>query len=434
MFDPLKNYNFDRMNNLVREIGSEQERKQANTTNSTTSSIEFNEENTVEVNLKFDEFMDNIELVKPFLYNIERFIISYNELSEEQASEKVDMSPLSKKCKILDASHNNFKNMSHAFWSFLFNASITYFNLSNNCLVEFISSKMDATWLPKLEYLILANNSICSLINSTETSLLSSLIRLDLSNNLVDNDSLNNILFGGNLTNLKHLYVKNNKVSGTLKNVNSVNQSLEEIYLDENQIEQVDNSWFSSLPNLKVISLPFNKIQDIDIQTNNKIEKIYLHSNQIKSIDSIKAVFSDSLKVFSAHQNQISTIPEEISNSISLREVTFFNNTIQQLPKGLYNLINIDTLYLQNNEIAELLPELGNLTNLTELDLFNNKLSSLPSTIGNLTKLKRLCLDSNRLKTIPADVVNLSNLISFTFHNNPELKVSPYIQMMSTGM
>ncbi|KAG2389104.1 hypothetical protein C9374_014504 [Naegleria lovaniensis] len=454
MFDPLKNYNFDRMNNLVRKIGQDQE--YLNSDANTASNIlpqSFNDQNTTIVNLKFDEFLDNIEPLKPFLKNIETFIISHNGLNEEMVSEKVspqELKVLSQRCTELDISCNNFSNILHGIWNFINDEGCVLRKLdahSNRFAEWLVENPQNGTWLSKLEVLNLNSNRLTqflppSLSQCCGNNILSSLQFLDLSNNNMANlESLNTILMSGQLRSLKVLHMKKNKLSGVLKHVTTNNQhvckntSIEEIYLDDNQLEQVETSWICALPNLKILSLAFNKLKDVEILEPAHIEKIYLHSNEITTLDNMKGIFTDSLKVLSIHQNQINSLTDELGNcSTSLCEITLFNNKIQRLPPNLFQLTQIEALYLQNNELSEISEEIGNLQNLTELDLFNNKLTSIPSSIGKLVKMKRLCLDNNDLRTLPTDIINLTNLISFSFHGNSNLKVSPYLTMMATGL
>nr|CAG4717597.1 unnamed protein product [Naegleria fowleri] len=445
------------MNHLVRKIGQDQEDSNPPTNSDRESKVfshqkqPFNDQNTTSVNLKFDEFIEQIEHLKPFLKNIEKFVISHNALDEQVVSERVssqELKVLSQRCTELDISCNNFSNISHENWSFLNEEECVLRKLDahSNRFSEWIVAinSQNGNWLSKLEVLNLNGNCLTQFLNPSlihePHTILSALQILDLSNNNVtDLESLNMIVLSGHLRSLKVLHMKKNKLSGVLKNT-AINHSfkntcLEEIYLDDNQLEQVENSWICALPNLKVLSLAFNKLKDVEVLEPSRLEKIYLHSNEITSLDNMKGIFTDSLKVLSIHQNQITNLPNEIGHcSASICEITLFNNNLQRLPSNLFQLTQIETLYLQNNELCEISEEIGNLQNLTELDLFNNKLTSIPSSIGKLVKMKRLCLDNNDLRTLPTDIINLTNLISFSFHGNSNLKVSPYISMMATGL
>ena len=440
MFDPLKNYNFDRMNNLVKQIGTEQE-SLSQQEQPSVEVIQFNENNSQVVNLKFNEFLENVDNLKPFFSNVEKLFISYNDLNEEILSEKVkhsELENLSKKCLLLDASHNNFSSLSRDIWSLLFNASLKILDLSFNEFSEIIPSTANESWLPKVEVINLGNNKITEITKGgvTPSNILPSLKVFNLSNNSVTSETLNNILFGNQFKNLKVLHLNSNKIEGalTVKDDQCVNTSIEEIYLDENKITAVESSWLAALPNLKVLSLAFNKISSVQIAQESKLERVNLHSNQLTDMDQMVALFTPALRVLTLHQNQIAHIPEQVGNCTSLEEITLYNNKLKSVPKGLFNLIKLETLYLQNNELTELPEDLGNLENLKELDLFENKLTTLPSSIGKLVMMKRLCLDNNDLRSIPADIINLSNLIAFSFHGNRNLKVSPYISMMTTGL
>jgi leucine-rich repeat protein SHOC2 len=61
-------------------------------------------------------------------------------------------------------------------------------------------------------------------------------------------------------------------------------------------------------------------------------------------------------------------------------------------------------LFLYNNKLTSLPAEIRQLTSLRELSLGSNQLTSLPAEIGQLTSLTGLYLDGNQLTSVPAAI------------------------------
>ncbi|MCV9932950.1 hypothetical protein OIU80_11725 [Flavobacterium sp. LS1R47] len=161
---------------------------------------------------------------------------------------------------------DNFSNLS----------KLKYLQISNNNLSGAISSI--GINLPALEYLNLTNNNFTN--NGT---LPNSFLNLKKLKSLICNSAglSENLEILGNLTDLEHLDLGNNKFSGPLPqnfqnltklkffamhdndiddiSVLSSLNSLESIWFGNNQIK-TNLSSFSNLINLNVLSLPFNKI------------------------------------------------------------------------------------------------------------------------------------------------------------------------------
>ena len=64
-------------------------------------------------------------------------------------------------------------------------------------------------------------------------------------------------------------------------------------------------------------------------------------------------------------------------------------------------------MYLDGNQLTSVPAEIGQLTSLRELDLGSNQLTSVPAEIGQLTSLRELCLDGNQLTSLPAAIREL---------------------------
>ena len=68
-------------------------------------------------------------------------------------------------------------------------------------------------------------------------------------------------------------------------------------------------------------------------------------------------------------------------------------NKLTSLPAEIGQLTSLKELFLIGNQLTSLPAEIGQLTSLTELNLGGNPLTSLPAEIGQLTSLRELHLD-----------------------------------------
>ena len=110
-------------------------------------------------------------------------------------------------------------------------------------------------------------------------------------------------------------------------------------------------------------------------------------------------------------------IPAELSRLTELTTLLLGNNELTgNIPRELGSLANLTRLLLNSNQLSGAIPpELGNLANLTELNLGWNRLTGeIPSDLGNLSKLERLTLTVNQLTgCVPANLED--QLTSYLF-------------------
>ncbi len=110
------------------------------------------------------------------------------------------------------------------------------------------------------------------------------------------------------------------------------------------------------------------------------------------------------------NSNYLLSLPPEIGELTTLRNLILSNNRIQSLPPEIKKLTGLHILSLYNNQLNILVAEIGELSALQTLLLDNNKLEDLPSQIGKLGNLKKLDLTKNKLKILPDEIGNLSLL------------------------
>jgi hypothetical protein len=127
-------------------------------------------------------------------------------------------------------------------------------------------------------------------------------------------------------------------------------------------------------------------------------------------------------------------VPGGIGAFTKLIILNLDNNRFTSLPAEIANLTSLKQLTAKNNRLSGMLtPSIGSLTGLEYLDLNDNLLESLPAEIGNLTKLKRLDLTNNLLEYLPAEFGDLQLLTDLLVKDNLLVEL-PYEVSRMTGL
>ncbi|XP_019387707.1 PREDICTED: erbin isoform X2 [Crocodylus porosus] len=179
------------------------------------------------------------------------------------------------------------------------------------------------------------------------------------------------------------------------KEIFTFEKTLEELYLDANQIEELPKQLFNCQC-LHKLSLPDNDLTTLPASIANLIN----------------------LRELDVSKNGIQEFPENIKNCKVLTIVEASVNPISKLPDGFSQLLNLTQLYL-NDAFLEFLPaNFGRLTKLQILELRENQLKMLPKTMSRLTQLERLDLGSNEFTEVPEVLEQLSGLKEFWMDGN----------------
>ncbi|XP_075397214.1 erbin isoform X1 [Tenrec ecaudatus] len=179
------------------------------------------------------------------------------------------------------------------------------------------------------------------------------------------------------------------------KEIFTYEKTLEELYLDANQIEELPKQLFNC-QSLHKLSLPDNDLTTLPASIANLIN----------------------LRELDVSKNGIQEFPENIKNCKFLTVVEASVNPISKLPDGFSQLLNLTQLYL-NDAFLEFLPaNFGRLTKLQILELRENQLKMLPKTMNRLTQLERLDLGSNEFTEVPEVLEQLSGLKEFWMDGN----------------
>ncbi|XP_051038826.1 erbin isoform X3 [Phodopus roborovskii] len=179
------------------------------------------------------------------------------------------------------------------------------------------------------------------------------------------------------------------------KEIFTFEKTLEELYLDANQIEELPKQLFNCQC-LHKLSLPDNDLTTLPASIANLIN----------------------LRELDVSKNGIQEFPENIKNCKVLTIVEASVNPISKLPDGFSQLLNLTQLYL-NDAFLEFLPaNFGRLTKLQILELRENQLKMLPKTMNRLIQLERLDLGSNEFTEVPEVLEQLSGLKEFWMDGN----------------
>ncbi|XP_038590598.1 erbin isoform X2 [Micropterus salmoides] len=171
------------------------------------------------------------------------------------------------------------------------------------------------------------------------------------------------------------------------KEIFGFEKTLQELYLDANQIEELPKQLFNCQL-LHRLSMPDNDLTVLPAAIANLIN----------------------LRELDVSKNSIQEFPENIKNCKVLAIVEASVNPISKLPEGFTQLLSLTQLYL-NDAFLEFLPaSFGRLTKLQILELRENQLKMLPKSMHKLTQLERLDLGSNEFTEVPEVLEQLAGI------------------------
>ncbi|XP_034979355.2 prolargin [Zootoca vivipara] len=180
---------------------------------------------------------------------------------------------------------------------------------------------------PNLEQLRLSRNRI-SKIPAGVFNNLNHLILLDLHHNELNDGNFNKNTFKG-LKNLMQLNLAHNRLH---KMPPSVPNAIHQLFLDENQIEDIPNNYFKDFPNLAFIRLNYNKLSDKGLPKNSfnltnllvlhlaynnltnipyinsRLEHLYLNNNSIEKINGTQ-ICPNSMVAFHEPSSDFENVP-----------------------------------------------------------------------------------------------------------------------------
>lgn len=239
--------------------------------------------------------------------------------------------------------------------------------------------------------------------NENNTSISSFITRLSdkqkgsLHSLVIKLEKLNDLTGLSSLKSLKSLVLSVNKLDSSIKAL--FPSTLIHIDLSQNLIK--DYSFLKGLPNLKTLVLEMNLIERIaPLNESSCLETLILNKNKVKNIENLG--FCKELRVLRLYQNEIEII-KGLEGLFLLEEINLGRNRIKEV-SGLKELVSLRKLILFNNEIEDFKEDFRFFL-LNELYLNNNR-------IKNIEKLRFLpCLEVLNLENNEISYFDEKNMI-----------------------
>ncbi|XP_063057781.1 leucine-rich repeat-containing protein 7 [Engraulis encrasicolus] len=225
------------------------------------------------------------------------------------------------------------------------------------------------------------------------------------------------------------------------KEIFSFERTLEELYLDANQIEELPKQLFNCQA-LRKLSMPDNDLSSLPttIASLVNLKELDISKNGIQEFpDNIKCC--KCLSVVEASVNPITKLPDGFTQLLNLTQL-FLNdafleylpanfgrlsklrilelreNHLKTMPKSIHRLSQLERLDLGSNEFTDLPEVLEQIHNLKELWLDNNSIQRIPGSIGKLRQLRYLDLAKNRIEALDADISGCESLEDLLLSSN----------------
>ncbi|XP_076134193.1 leucine-rich repeat-containing protein 7 [Alosa pseudoharengus] len=225
------------------------------------------------------------------------------------------------------------------------------------------------------------------------------------------------------------------------KEIFSFERTLEELYLDANQIEELPKQLFNCQA-LRKLSMPDNDLSNLPttIASLVNLKELDISKNGIQEFpDNIKCC--KCLSVVEASVNPITKLPDGFTQLLNLTQL-FLNdafleylpanfgrlsklrilelreNHLKTMPKSIHRLSQLERLDIGSNEFTDVPEVLEQIHNLKELWLDNNSIQRIPGSIGKLRQLRYLDLAKNRIEALDADISGCESLEDLLLSSN----------------
>ncbi|KAM6962847.1 leucine-rich repeat-containing protein 7 [Aplochiton taeniatus] len=194
------------------------------------------------------------------------------------------------------------------------------------------------------------------------------------------------------------------------KEIFSFERTLEELYLDANQIEELPKQLFGCQA-LKKLSMPDNDLSSLpaSIASLVNLKELDISKNGIQEFpDNIKCC--KGLSVVEASVNPIAKLPDGFTQLLNLTQLFLNDAFLEYLPANFGRLSKLRILELRENHLKTMPKSIHRLSQLERLDLGSNEFSEMPEVLEQIHNLKELWLDNNSLQTIPGSLGKLRHL------------------------
>ncbi|XP_069088551.1 leucine-rich repeat-containing protein 7 [Pleurodeles waltl] len=202
------------------------------------------------------------------------------------------------------------------------------------------------------------------------------------------------------------------------KEVFNFERTLEELYLDANQIEELPKQLFSCQA-LRKLSMPDNDLSNLPttIASLVNLKELDISKNGIQEFpENIKCC--KCLAIIEASVNPISKLPDGFTQLQNLTQLYLNDAFLEYLPPNFGRLVKLRILELRENHLKTLPKSMSKLTQLERLDLGNNEFTEMPEGLEQIQNLKELWLDNNSLQTVPGPIGKLKQLIYLDVSKN----------------
>ncbi|KAA0712002.1 Extracellular matrix protein 2 [Triplophysa tibetana] len=234
---------------------------------------------------------------------------------------------------------------------------------------------------------------------------LSSLITLEMEGNLLSEGNVNPLAFKP-LKELTYLRLSRNHFRTIPQGLPA---SLQELYVENNLIEEISETVFNETTNINVVVLRHNKLDESRIAP-----LAWINHRNLESID--------------LSHNNFYLVPSFLPKS--LVHLVLAGNQIERIPGYVFAHMEpgLEYLYLSFNKLDSdgVEPEsfFGTFNTMTELCLDHNQLPAIPAGINEMTTLHFLRLNNNKIRHVSEDAicdpmnVDDSHLVALRLENN----------------
>ncbi|XP_037348103.1 extracellular matrix protein 2 isoform X2 [Talpa occidentalis] len=285
--------------------------------------------------------------------------------------------------KRLDLSRNNISSSGIGPKAFKRLKKLTRLNMDGNNLVE-IPSGLPST----LEELKINENNLQAL-DEESLSGLNQLVTLEMEGNNLSEINVNPLAFKP-LKSLSYLRLGRNKFRIIPQ---GLPDSIEELYLENNQIEEITELCFNRTRKINVIVLRYNNIEEHRIAP-----LAWINQENLESID--------------LSYNKLYHVPSYLPKS--LLHLVLIGNQIERIPGYVLGHMEpgLEYLYLSFNKLTDdgvdRVSFYGAYHSLRELFLDHNDLKSIPPGIQEMKALHFLRLNNNKIRNIlPEQICNI---------------------------
>ncbi|RXM28792.1 Leucine-rich repeat-containing protein 7 [Acipenser ruthenus] len=202
------------------------------------------------------------------------------------------------------------------------------------------------------------------------------------------------------------------------KEIFSFERTLEELYLDANQIEELPKQLFNCQA-LRKLSMPDNDLSSLPatIASLVNLKELDISKNGIQDFpDNIKCC--KCLTIIEASVNPIAKLPDGFTQLLNLMQLYLNDAFLEYLPANFGRLTKLRILELRENHLKTLPKSIHRLTQLERLDLGNNEFTDMPEVLEQIQNLKELWMDNNGLQTLPGSIGKLKQLTYLDMSKN----------------